>query len=268
MNSPIHPLRAGLVLAVSSTLLLAACQKSDSTASSAPAQAPAAALAKNDVAAMQDAAAKVAADTKKQVDDLAASAKKEADAVVAKAQKEAGEQAAKAEEAMAKMKADAEAAKKQAAEQAMALESKAKAEAAKKKADADAIAAKAAAAAAEKKAAAEAAASEASLKDQASSMLSKYADEIGLLKTGAVALKKLVDQNANLLPENMRSSYSEFQALVPQISSMADSLKGYSGTDLAGMQSKLQTDLGSAKKLYNDLRGMLPAQYGAMLPSL
>ncbi|MGH8020032.1 MAG: hypothetical protein ACREIA_17490 [Opitutaceae bacterium] len=252
MNTRSQIQQAGLALVISSTLLLAACQKQDSaTGGDATADTPAATTSRTDGQEMKEMANEVAADAQEKAAEAEASVKKEADSMVAKMKAET--QARIDEATAAREQAEADAARMKA--DAEAARAKAEAEAAKMQADA-----------AEAKAGAEARMM--SMQKEADSLLAKYSTQIGSLKTGASALKRIIDQNASMLPEGVQTKYRELESLVPQMSSLADSLKGYQGTDLNSIQSKLQADYGTAKDLYNDIREMLPAQYSAMLPSL
>ncbi len=105
---------------------------------------------------------------------------------------------------------------------------------------------------------AEAAKQAASLQEQAASMFSKYSGELETLTSGVASIKKLVDQNANLLPAEYQASYRELNAMLPRLGSLVSSLKGYQGTDLSGIVGKLQTDFGAARKLYDEIKGKIP----------
>jgi len=271
MKTRLNIFRASATLAFSSALLLVACQKKDSGDKAAHATTPPAAAAESGEHQAGDMAAKSATDARKGAQDVMASVKNEADTMVAKAQQDAADQAEKAEKAMAKMKADAQAkldeaaaARKMAEENAAKAKAKAEADAAKAKAEAEMAKMEADAEAAK----ADAEARTASMQAQTAGLLEKYSAELSTLKKGASALKAIVDQNAALLPEGVQTKYKELDALIPELSSLANSLKSYQGTDLSGIQSKLQSDFGSARKIYNDIRDMLPAQYSAMLPNL
>lgn len=108
----------------------------------------------------------------------------------------------------------------------------------------------------------------AALEQPSVELLAKYSSQIDALTSGVAALKKVVDQNANLLPADVQTKYQELQTLVPQVTSLFSSLKGYQGADLAGIVSRIQTDLGSAQKLYGEIRGMLPPTMGGTVPKL
>jgi len=62
------------------------------------------------------------------------------------------------------------------------------------------------------------------------------------------------------------TKYNELKGIVPEVSSMVDSLKDYKGTDLAGLVSKIQADTTKAQGLYADIMKMMPE--GLSLPSV
>ena len=234
------------VLAASVAIMVSACGKKDSAAEAEDA-------AKTESSALQSMTDSVTAAA---ADDAA----KEAEAAAAKAQ-------AEAEAATAKAQAEAEAAKKQAEEQVAAAKAEAEAAAAAAKAEAEAAAAaakaEAEAAAAAAKAEAEAAAAEAqaqmeSVQAQAAEMLAKYSGEIDALKANVSKLAEIVDKNADVLPAGVAEKYGELKTLVPEVSSMVQSLKDYKGTDLTNLVSKIETDFGKAADLYKETMALIP----------
>jgi colicin import membrane protein len=245
-------MRISCLLATSAALVTIGCSKKSET-SATPAAAPAAsksaAPSASTVSAPVTDAAKAAADTARLAKEKAEA---EAKALVAEAKRKADEAAVTAA-AAAKKKVD-EAAATAAAE-------------AKKKADeaaaAVAAAAKAPAPAAMADAAASAGAATGStaavLKMQAEQLLSQYSGELATLKSGAIMLKGLIDKNAGMLPAGVAEKYKEFNALLPGLSSMVDSLKDYQTADLTSLVPKLKADFGNAQKLYTEIKGMLPA---------
>jgi len=205
-----------------------------------------------------------AAETEIAASEAALAAEKtEADAIAAQAADEAAEiasatAAADAETAAAAVaaeaKAEADAARIRADEETTSAKAQAEAAAAEAAAALEAEAAAAAAAAAD--AAAEAAAD--SIQKQANEILAKYSGEIDALKANVSKLAEIVDQNADALPAGVAEKYSELKTLVPEVSSMVQSLKDYKGTDLDNLVSKIESDYGKAADLYKEAMALIP----------
>lgn len=174
------------------------------------------------------AAAKLAADTKAKSDAVAADAKQQLDAAAAAAKKKAEGVAMPAPVATAPAAGTAPA-----IPAALAVDTSAATAAAGSTIDA--------------------------LKAQAEQLLTQYSGELATLKSGAVTLKGLIDKNAAMLPAGVAAKYQELNALLPQLSTMVDSLKDYQSADLTTLVPKLKADFGNAQKLYAEIKGMLPA---------
>lgn len=239
-------IRTSCILAIASALIATGCSKK-SEAPATPAAAPAPA------APATPSAAAPASDPAKAAVDLAAEARKKAEA----------EASAMAAEAKKKTDAAAADAKKQTDAAAAAAKQKAEDMAAAAKATPAPVSPVPSAPAAMPvdTAAATAAAGSTmdALKAQAEQLLSEYSGELATLKSGAATLKGLIDKNAAMLPAGVAAKYDEFNALLPQLSTMVDSLKNYQSADLTTLVPKLKADFGTAQKLYAEIKGMIPA---------
>jgi hypothetical protein len=87
-----------------------------------------------------------------------------------------------------------------------------------------------------------------------------------MIQANASKLADLVEKNADALPPEVMAKYNELKEIVPEVSSMIDSLKGYQGTDLQNIVSKIQADTAKAEGLYKDIMKMIPE--GLSLPSI
>ena len=107
-------------------------------------------------------------------------------------------------------------------------------------------------------AAAEAQAQVGSVQAQAAEMLVKYSAEIGALQTNVSKLADIVGKNADLLPAGVSEKYGELKELVPEVSSMVQSLKDYQGADLGTLVSKIEADYSKATGLYKEAMALIP----------
>lgn len=255
MNAPIKYLTLTL-FSTTALFLFGACAKKDDSAPAAAEEVAEAAEESTEAEASSSdslmgsvtgaAASLTSDDSKKAAEEAAAEAEKQAAAAKAEAEKQA---------------AEVEAAAAQAAQEATEA-AEAKAAEAAKEAEAAAMAAQAEAEAA----AAEATAQIDELKAQAAEMYAKYADDIGALQANASKLADLIDQNIDSLPEGVAAKYDEFKTLVPEVTSLVDSLKGYQGADLSNIVSKIETDYGQATGLYAEIMKMIPE--GISIPAV
>jgi hypothetical protein len=99
----------------------------------------------------------------------------------------------------------------------------------------------------------------AALQKQAEELLTKYTGELTTIKSGALAVKKYVDQHPELLPEAAKAKYQQLNAMVPQLETLVGTLKDYKSVDLTTLVPKLQNDFAKAKSLYSEVRALLPA---------
>lgn len=98
----------------------------------------------------------------------------------------------------------------------------------------------------------------AGMQTQASDLLKRYSGDLSTLKAGVLAVKGYVDQHPEVLPASAKSKYQELNALMPELTSLVQSLKEAKGADLVALAPKLATSFDRAKSLYSEVRALLP----------
>ena len=95
------------------------------------------------------------------------------------------------------------------------------------------------------------------LLDQSADLLAKYTGHIGTLNDNTSKLAKIIDDNADALPDGVAAKYDELKSLVPQVSAMVQSLKDYQGTGLVDLVSKIDGDYTKAIDLYDEAMALM-----------
>lgn len=98
----------------------------------------------------------------------------------------------------------------------------------------------------------------AGLQAQTGDLLTRYSGELSTLKSGVLAVKGYVDQHPEVLPASAKAKYQELNALMPELTSLVQSLKEAKGADLVTLAPKLATSFTRAKTLYTEVRALLP----------
>lgn len=92
----------------------------------------------------------------------------------------------------------------------------------------------------------------------AGDLLTRYSSELSTLKSGVLAVKGYVDQHPDVLPASAKAKYQELNALIPELTSLVQSLKKAKAADLVTLAPKIGTSFARAKTLYTEVRALLP----------
>ena len=93
---------------------------------------------------------------------------------------------------------------------------------------------------------------------QAGDLLTRYSGELSMLKSGVLAVKGYVDQHPDVLPASAKAKYQELNSLMPELTSLVQSLKEAKAADLVTLAPKLGASFARAKTLYTEVRALLP----------
>ena len=97
-----------------------------------------------------------------------------------------------------------------------------------------------------------------SLLNQSADILAKQLGQIDALKATTSKLAKIVEDNADTLPAGVAEKHDGLKSLVPEVSSLVQSLKDYQGTDLVDIDGDYSKVIGLYQEAMALVSGLSP----------